>query len=100
MVRRGDTLWAIARQHLGPGATDAEVAQEWPRWHHANRAVIGPDPDRLLPGMVLQRPGTRRGAPVTGPGQGRPADASRKETAGDHAQTHPGAARSRSTGRR
>ena len=56
MVRRGDTLWAIARQHLGPGATDAEVAQEWPRWHHANRAVIGPDPDRLLPGMVLQAP--------------------------------------------
>lgn len=63
VVRRGDTLWAIARQHLGPGATDAEVAQEWPRWHHANRAVIGPDPDRLLPGMVLQAPvraGVRR----------------------------------------
>ena len=56
VVRRGDTLWAIARQHLGPGATDAEVAQEWPRWHHSNRAVIGPDPDRLLPGMVLQAP--------------------------------------------
>lgn len=57
VVRRGDTLWAIARQHLGPGATDAEVAQEWPRWHQANQAVIGPDPDRLLPGMVLQAPG-------------------------------------------
>lgn len=56
VVRRGDTLWAIARQHLGPGATDAEVAQEWPRWHRANQAVIGPDPDRLLPGMVLQAP--------------------------------------------
>lgn len=56
VVRRGDTLWAIARQHLGPGATDAEVAQEWPRWHQANQAVIGPDPDRLLPGMVLQAP--------------------------------------------
>lgn len=56
VVRRGDTLWAIARQHLGPGATDAEVAQEWPRWHRANQAVIGPDPDRLLPGMVLRAP--------------------------------------------
>lgn len=56
VVRRGDTLWAMARQHLGPGATDAEVAQEWPRWHQANQAVIGPDPDRLLPGMVLQAP--------------------------------------------
>lgn len=56
VVRRGDTLWAIARQHLGPGATDAEVAQEWPRWHRANQAVIGPDPGRLLPGMVLQAP--------------------------------------------
>lgn len=56
VVRRGDTLWAIARQHLGPGATDAEVAQDWPRWHRANQDVIGPDPDRLLPGMVLQAP--------------------------------------------
>jgi hypothetical protein len=56
VVRRGDTLWDIARAHLGPDATDAEVAAEWPRWHEANRSVIGPDPDVLLPGQVLHAP--------------------------------------------
>lgn len=56
VVRRGDTLWGIVRAHLGPDATDAEVAAEWPRWHAANRAVIGADPDRLLPGQVLHAP--------------------------------------------
>ncbi len=56
VVRRGDTLWGIVRAHLGPDATDAEVAAEWPRWHEANRAVIGADPDRLLPGQVLHAP--------------------------------------------
>jgi hypothetical protein len=56
VVRRGDTLWAIAARHLGPGATAAEVAEAWPRWHEANRDVIGTDPDRLLPGQVLTPP--------------------------------------------
>ncbi|MDF2093076.1 hypothetical protein P0Y31_12050 [Knoellia sp. 3-2P3] len=56
VVRRGDTLWDLVRHHLGPDATDAEVAAEWPRWHEANRAVIGPDPGLLLPGQVLRAP--------------------------------------------
>jgi hypothetical protein len=56
VVRRGDTLWDLVRHHLGPDATDAEVAAEWPRWHEANRGVIGPDPGLLLPGQVLQAP--------------------------------------------
>ncbi|SES43929.1 LysM domain-containing protein [Pedococcus cremeus] len=56
VVRRGDTLWDIARAHLGPDATDAEVAAEWPRWHEANRSVVGDDPDVLLPGQVLRAP--------------------------------------------
>jgi nucleoid-associated protein YgaU len=55
-VRRGDTLWSIAAAHLGPGATDAEVAAEWPRWYEANRAVIGDDPDEIVPGQQLQTP--------------------------------------------
>ena len=59
-MRRGDSLWAIAARHLGPGATDAEVAEEWPRWYAANRAVIGPDPDLVLPGQVLRAPEGRR----------------------------------------
>ena len=56
VVHRGDSLWTIARRHLGPGATDVEVAAAWPHWYAANRAVIGPDPDVLLPGQVLRPP--------------------------------------------
>lgn len=56
VVRRGDSLWSIAARHLGPQATVAQVAAEWPRWHAANRAVIGADPDMILPGMVLRPP--------------------------------------------
>ena len=55
-VRRGDTLWSIAAAHLGPGATDAEIAAEWPRWYRANRAVIGDDPDVIEAGQQLQAP--------------------------------------------
>jgi nucleoid-associated protein YgaU len=55
-VHRGDTLWHIAARHLGPGASDAEIALEWPRWYAANSEVIGLDPDRLLPGQQLQPP--------------------------------------------
>ena len=56
VVRRGDTLWDIAARHLGPSASAAEVAGEWPRWHEANTTVIGPDPDLLLPGQRLLPP--------------------------------------------
>jgi nucleoid-associated protein YgaU len=56
VVRRGDSLWRIAERHLGADATDAEVAVEWPRWWHANRRVVGPDPDLLLPGTRLTPP--------------------------------------------
>ena len=56
VVRRGDTLWDLARRHLGGSATDAEVAAEWPRWHAANRAVIGDDADLLRPGQRLVPP--------------------------------------------
>lgn len=59
VVRAGDTLWDIAARHLrarGHATDPAEIAAEWPRWHAANRAVIGPDPDRLLPGQRLRIP--------------------------------------------
>jgi nucleoid-associated protein YgaU len=56
VVRRGDTLWDIAARHLGIRATVARVAAEWPRWYHANRTVIGPDPDHLEPGQRLHPP--------------------------------------------
>jgi nucleoid-associated protein YgaU len=63
-VRRGDTLWSIARRHLGAGASDAQVAREWPRWYAANRVVIGEDPDRILAGQQLVPPDARGAAPT------------------------------------
>lgn len=71
-VRRGDSLWSVAARHLGSSATDAEVAREWPRWYAANRAVVGADPDLIVPGEVLVAPtpssssvssSTQQGAP-------------------------------------
>lgn len=66
VVRRGDTLWSIVAARLGPGATAAEIAATWPRWHAANAAIIGPDPHRLLPGARLAPP-TDHDAPGTVP---------------------------------
>ena len=56
VVRRGDTLWAIAARALGPGASDADVAAEWPRWWLHNKPVIGENPDLLIPGTALTAP--------------------------------------------
>ncbi|KRF40551.1 LysM domain-containing protein [Terrabacter sp. Soil810] len=78
-VRRGDSLWAIAARHLGPGASDAQVAHEWPRWYAANRDVVGEDPDLLVPGLQLRPPSS---APA-------PAAASRS-TSPHPSVTHPG----------
>lgn len=57
-VQPGDTLWSLCAGHLGPYATDVEIAQAWPTWYAANRQLIGPDPDLLLPGQVLRIPTT------------------------------------------
>lgn len=56
VVTRGDTLWSIAAADLGPAASPAQIAAHWPRWYEANRRVIGPNPDLILPGHVLQPP--------------------------------------------
>ncbi len=56
VVVAGDSLWAIAEQHLGAGATAAQVAAEWPRWYASNRDVVGPDPGLLRVGAVLTAP--------------------------------------------
>ena len=56
VVRRGDTLWAIAARALGPGASDADVAAEWPRWWQRNKPAIGENPDLLIPGTRLTAP--------------------------------------------
>ena len=56
VVRSGDTLWTIAARHLAPEASDVDVAREWPRWFENNRAVIGSNPNALLPGQILKSP--------------------------------------------
>ena len=58
VVRRGDSLWAIAARHLGRDASEAEIARAWPAWFAANRDVVGDDPDLLLPGQLLRAPDT------------------------------------------
>jgi nucleoid-associated protein YgaU len=55
-VTPGDTLWEIARVQLGPHATTADIAAEWPRWFVVNRRVIGDDPDLIYPGERLVPP--------------------------------------------
>ncbi len=50
-VRRGDTLWALARVH----------ATDWPTLYAANRREVGPDPDLIRPGMRLTLPSTDQG---------------------------------------
>ncbi|MBA3233079.1 MAG: LysM peptidoglycan-binding domain-containing protein [Propionibacteriales bacterium] len=55
-VRPGDTLWGIAADLLGPTASDRDIAHQWPQWYRENRAVVGPDPDRLVPGQHLHPP--------------------------------------------
>lgn len=59
VVQAGDTLWDIASRELPASATSADVAREWPRWHAANRALIGADPDVIQPGMRLNPPTDR-----------------------------------------
>lgn len=55
-VRPGDSLWRIARTHLAGRPTDRTITREWHRWYAANRSVIGPDPDVIVPGQRLHPP--------------------------------------------
>ena len=61
VVLRGDCLWDIAadrlqRQRPGVPVPAADVQRAVLAWWQANAAVIGPDPDLLLPGQVLRPP--------------------------------------------
>ena len=63
VVLRGDTLWDIAAAHLPADATDPQIAEACDRWYQANRDLIGPDPDLILPGQVLSPPAPDLGVP-------------------------------------
>jgi hypothetical protein len=58
-VAAGDSLWSLSRDHLGAHAAEARIAATWPRWYAVNRAVIGPDPDLIIPGTTLSIPTSR-----------------------------------------
>jgi len=57
-VRPGDSLWSIAEVRLGPRATVVDLVDYWHRIYSLNLAVIGPDPDLILPGQLLELPPT------------------------------------------
>lgn len=56
VVGPGDSLWRLARERLSQHADDATVAAAVSSLYAANRAVIGPDPDRIEPGQHLVFP--------------------------------------------
>jgi hypothetical protein len=52
-VELGESLWMIASDLLGPGATDAEIATRVDRIYQLNTERIGADPNVLIAGTVL-----------------------------------------------
>lgn len=56
VVQPGDSLWSITAEHLGGTPSNAQISAAWPRWHAANRAVIGADPNLIHPGQELTAP--------------------------------------------
>ena len=55
VVRPGDSLSAIAARLL-PDADASRLDAAWRQLHRANRDVIGPDPDLIIPGTTLRVP--------------------------------------------
>lgn len=55
-VERGDSLWRITAELLGPDASNAAIADAWPLIYQANRSTIGDDPGLILPGQQLTIP--------------------------------------------
>jgi nucleoid-associated protein YgaU len=56
-VKRNDTLWALARDHLGDG-------NRWKEIFNLNRKVLGPEPDFLPTGVVLRLPAQAGSGPT------------------------------------
>ncbi len=56
-VRPGDTLWSLAARDLPADSPDARIAARWHAIYAANRSLIGPDPDVIVPGLRLRLPG-------------------------------------------
>ena len=54
-VRPGDSLWSIASTWLGTN-DPATIARYWPLVYRVNRLLVGPNPNVIHPGMVLDMP--------------------------------------------
>jgi nucleoid-associated protein YgaU len=65
VVKTGDSLWSIAAAELGPNATAEAIAGRWPQWYEANRQLIGPNPNLIIPGQVLNPPAPSHPVPPT-----------------------------------
>jgi nucleoid-associated protein YgaU len=57
-VRPGDSLWAIAEDRVGLRASVVELIDYWHQIYDHNSDAIGPDPDLILPGQLLELPPT------------------------------------------
>lgn len=55
-VTRGDSLWSISADHLPTATTNRGIAVAWQQLYRTNLALIGPDPDLILPGTMLRVP--------------------------------------------
>lgn len=56
VVHDGDTLWDIAARRLPAGAGPGAIDRGWRAIYAANRALIGPDPSLIRPGIRLRIP--------------------------------------------
>jgi LysM repeat protein len=81
-VAPGDTLSAVAMSLAVPGG--------WQRLYAANRQAIGPDPNVIRPGTVLNLP--HLAATGTAPGQRPPAAGRRHQEAPSHHRAAPASA--------
>jgi len=60
VVERGDHLWKISARHIGPEATDGEVAPYWREVITVNTPHLrSGDPDLIFPGEVVRLPAIR-----------------------------------------
>jgi nucleoid-associated protein YgaU len=56
VVRRGDCLWNLAAELIGPTADASDVGSAARALYRANRHRVGPDPNLIFPGTQLTLP--------------------------------------------
>lgn len=60
VVEKGDHLWKISADHLGPEASDGQIAPYWLEVVEVNTPTLrSGDPDLIYPGEVVALPATR-----------------------------------------